>query len=178
MTVSPAIAAEYTARLKEHLHWVRVAGAQLGVPPTQLLLHDKSKWSEPEFSAYANHLSGEDNQEEYRQALAHHFAKNAHHWEHWLLDNGTPVPMPENYALEMIADWLGAGRTYTGKWDMSQWLAENTDRITLHPITRDFVCRELSNLGYETIVAAHPFPKKKAPAERQAVLKAENSAGR
>lgn len=43
--------------------------------------------------------------------------------------------MPETYVREMVADWMGASRLYTGDWNISDWLAENLPRMKLHPNT-------------------------------------------
>lgn len=52
-----------------------------------------------------------------------------------------PLEMPRKYAREMVADWMGASRGYTGSWDMEKWLDKNWPRISenLHPHTRVFV---------------------------------------
>jgi hypothetical protein len=63
--------------------------------------HDESKFSEPEFEAYAQHFYGaKDNDFEYDQAWEHHWQNNEHHPEHWLGED-----MPLIYILEMICDW-------------------------------------------------------------------------
>lgn len=46
-----------------------------------------------------------------------------------------PMPMPERYVREMVADWMGASRAYTGSWDMVDWLEKNLPRMDLHPVT-------------------------------------------
>lgn len=51
----------------------------------------------------------------------------------------TVLEMPETYAREMVADWMGAGRGYTGKWDVQEWYDKNKERILLHPRTRQYV---------------------------------------
>lgn len=47
-------------------------------------------------------------------------------------------PMPETYAREMVADWIGAGRAQ-GKDDLFRWWHEKRDRMILHPETRQKV---------------------------------------
>jgi hypothetical protein len=44
--------------------------------------------------------------------------------------------MPRKYALEMVFDWMGAGRAITGKWEAKEWYFKNRDNIILHPETR------------------------------------------
>ena len=36
----------------------------------------------------------------------------------------------------MVADWMGAGRAITGKWDVAGWYADNWRKIHLRPETR------------------------------------------
>ena len=67
------------------------------------------------------------------------------------------LPMPEMFALEMVADWMGSSMAYTGDWDMSAWLTKNIPRIRLHPETATFVGEVLANLGYEAITNAVRF---------------------
>ena len=47
--------------------------------------------------------------------------------------------MPEKYAREMVADWAGAGRAITGKWETLEWYKKNQEKILLHPETRSLV---------------------------------------
>ena len=37
--------------------------------------------------------------------------------------------MPEKYIWEMVSDWLGASKGYTGSWDMTKWLHDNLPSI-------------------------------------------------
>jgi hypothetical protein len=74
------------------------------------------------------------------RAWLHHQHKNAHHWQHWCLreDSGDAkvLEMPEHFAREMVADWMGAGRAITGRWEAVAWYEENKARIALAPATR------------------------------------------
>lgn len=49
------------------------------------------------------------------------------------------LQMPEKYANEMVADWWGAGRAITGKWDAISWYEKNAGKIILHEQTEMFV---------------------------------------
>jgi hypothetical protein len=42
------------------------------------------------------------------------------------------IRMPRRYALEMVADWMGAGRAITGKWEAGEWYKQNKSNIKLH----------------------------------------------
>jgi hypothetical protein len=66
------------------------------------------------------------------------------------IENGV-LPMPENFALEMIADWMGAGKSYTGSEDMTDWLIKNLPRITLHSKTFSYVKNVLIEIGYQSV---------------------------
>jgi hypothetical protein len=66
------------------------------------------------------------------------------------LNASQPLPMPECYVREMVADWLGAGRAYTGTWDgLPEWLKGNAGKMILHPDTVACLRRVLIELGYE-----------------------------
>jgi hypothetical protein len=43
--------------------------------------------------------------------------------------------MSEKYLCEMVADWWGAGRAITGKWDAVGWYSKQS-QIQLHERTR------------------------------------------
>jgi hypothetical protein len=54
-------------------------------------------------------------------------------------DPNFPLPMPRKYVLEMVADWAGAGRAITGKWDVKGWYEKNKAIILIRDETRDLV---------------------------------------
>lgn len=136
----------YLDSLVDHIRYVREAGERLRVSPTQLKMHDQSKFSHAEFPFYAKHFQGGGDPDGFAGAWLHHLHNNPHHWQHWLFpDRFTPkgsknvengaVEMPYNYMLEMVADWMGASMAYTGSWDMTDWLYKNMPKITLHSKT-------------------------------------------
>lgn len=49
------------------------------------------------------------------------------------------IQMPKKYALEMVADWMGAGRAISGRWECAEWYEKNKDKIILHHGTRAVV---------------------------------------
>jgi len=77
--------------------------------------------------------------ERFDVAWLHHQHANPHHWQHWVLreDDGQTkcLEMPEHFAREMVADWCGAGRAITGKWEVWIWYYRNRGRILLNPKT-------------------------------------------
>jgi hypothetical protein len=36
----------------------------------------------------------------------------------------------------MVADWMGAGRAITGRWDVASWYEANAHKMVLHPDVR------------------------------------------
>lgn len=94
------------------------------------------------------------------RAWNYHQKRNPHHWQFWLLVNDNPgrlittydlvdsavkwrvmdeemaLPMPEKFIREMVADWAGAGRAITGKWEVRDWYEKNKENMILHPRTR------------------------------------------
>lgn len=157
----------YLDSLVAHIRYVQEAGEKLGVSPQQLRAHDQSKFSESEFPHYAKHFHGGGAPDLFAHAWLHHMNYNPHHWQHWIFpDNFTPkgseveagvVEMPTHYALEMVADWMGASRAYTGSWDMAKWLREHMPRIRVHSRTAEHLRFILDNLGYADIVYTHKW---------------------
>jgi len=81
-------------------------------------------------------------------AFVKHLHRNPHHWQYWVLsssgENEVKVfEIPARYAREMLADWDGAGRAITGKWETPAWYARNRHGQVMHPSTRAFVDKEL-----------------------------------
>lgn len=73
------------------------------------------------------------------KAWLHHQHRNPHHWQHWVLreDSGETVAlwMPEHFIREMVADWAGAGRAITGKWEVAEWYSKNRHKMALSATT-------------------------------------------
>lgn len=137
---------KYFWRVLIHKWYVLCAGFWT-VPIWRLLWHDYSKLSKTEFGPYARRFcSGRAgltdhsaDPDEWQRAWLHHWHKNPHHWEHWvrISDHGViPLKMPLTYVLEMIADWKGAGKAYTGSNDCKPWYLANRDKMVLHPHTQ------------------------------------------
>jgi len=98
----------------------------------QGIIHDLSKFSPIEFSASAKHFQGnrspieaEKESRGYSMAWLHHKGVNKHHWEWWIdfYDNGQIIAnkIPSKYVVEMICDWIGAGKVYSNeKWNQDE----------------------------------------------------------
>ena len=134
----------YVAR---HKWFVFVAGLRTGAPLWRLLIHDWSKLTPKEWGPYQRRFFGgrsgvldkSTDPEDFHRAWTHHWHLNPHHWEHWLTAEGRPMTMPEHFIREMVADWMGAGRAITGKWEVVEWYRKNALKIKLEAGTRDRV---------------------------------------
>ena len=87
----------------------------------RLLFHDLSKLSDKEIAYAYYDFGGENASDEkwnFEWAWHHHKQQNDHHPEYWLHVNRTgstdAYPMPPIAVVEMVADWIGAGRVYGG----------------------------------------------------------------
>jgi hypothetical protein len=160
--VNKDVAEAYTEALCRHIACVREAGRKLGVLSVLLEVHDQSKWSVFEFPGYSRHFRGDGkNHDEFAAAWLHHIHCNPHHWQHWIFPDGySPeessvengvVRMPDDYALEMVADWMGVSRAFTGSWDMRDWLRKNVPRIMVHSETAKYLGSVLRDLGYADV---------------------------
>lgn len=123
------------------------------------MVHDFSKFMPCEWFPYVEKFYGKkvdkDEPDDYRywsargpieaafeHAWNHHQKANKHHWQYWLLTNDSdapkhkPMQMPKAFVLEMVADWMGAGRAITGKWEFFAWYQANKGKIILQEQTR------------------------------------------
>lgn len=143
----------YFKYVVRHKYYVYKAGRVTGAPLWRLIIHDWSKFTIAEWFPYVENFYGAEIPKEgssydgpwaklrrsarkqaFRYAFLHHIHHNPHHWEHWVLVE--PQPMPQHFVREMVADWCGAGRAISGKWDQAEWYEKNKDRIKLDPLTR------------------------------------------
>lgn len=128
-----------------HKWFVLVASIRYGCTLWRALVHDASKFLPDEWLPYAATFYKPDGTKQYEPSEAFdmawlmHQRRNLHHWQAWVLredDGGTkPMRMPSKYVREMVADWAGAGRAITGKWEVRSWFAKNRHKIVLHPDT-------------------------------------------
>lgn len=143
----------YLGYVIRHKFFVLKAGWRTGAPLWRLLIHDWSKFSRAEWGPYVHNFYGWSNggphpdvKEAFDRAWLHHQKRNPHHWQYWVLheDGGTlkALPIPDPFLREMVADWMGAGRAITGRWEVEKWywgrpMAQGArDRMTLHPETQ------------------------------------------
>jgi hypothetical protein len=129
------------AETQKHINLVR---SLLRIFATELLkrgeIHDVSKFSPEEAPAFASHTqklkattygSGEYTAclIEMREALAHHYAQNKHHPEHW--ENGIDG-MDLVDLVEMFLDWLAATARHADG-DIMQSIEKNQVRFNMSP---------------------------------------------
>lgn len=139
----------YLQYVVRHKWFVLCASRKTKTSLWRALIHDLSKFRPTEWGPYARTFYGTDGRSryvetrEFNKAWLKHQHRNPHHWQHWLLqlDSGgvLTIEIPRKYVREMVADWMGAGRAITGRWDYAEWYHRNWDKIQLHPNTRAFV---------------------------------------
>lgn len=140
---------KYLAYLIKHKWYVYVAGTVLKVPYWRLLIHDWTKFLPSEWIPYAHTfytfsgLPQYDEHPKFSGAWNHHQKANKHHWQYWVLmkDQGgyETLEIPEVYVREMVADWAGAGRAITGKWQVHTWYELNKKKMKIHPKTKKLI---------------------------------------
>jgi hypothetical protein len=159
----------YTAYLKyvlRHKWFVSIECFKRGII-WRGLLHDLSKFRPSEFIPYAKYFygpKGENLQAQRRDKTGYykptdtgdeafdwawllHQKRNKHHWQYWILptDNeGVKIlPIDYEYIVEMVNDWVGAGKAqgYFSPKDQPmqetiKWYDKNKDKMQLHPESR------------------------------------------
>lgn len=136
-----------------HKWWVFYYCCKFGMPITGLL-HDLSKFSPTEFFESVKYYSGTRSPIDackedigWSRAWMHHKGRNKHHYEYWQdnFDNGgQSLLMPFKYNLEMLCDYLGAGRAYNGKkftyaGEYNWWLMKRQKPLAMHPVNKMFI---------------------------------------
>jgi hypothetical protein len=143
---------QYLKYLLRHKYFVFVECLKRGLI-WQGIIHDWSKFLPDEFIPYCNFFYGGDKRkdefytpdqgtDEFNYAWLKHQHRNPHHWQHWTLkeDDGGLIGMkiPQRYAVEMVCDWIGAGKAID-RTEIVEWYEKNREKIILHPVTREFV---------------------------------------
>jgi len=131
----------------------------------QGITHDLSKYSFAEFIEYAHYFQGTSSpvdaakrEKGFCFAWQHHKGRNPHHYEFWVdnLDGGgVPLIMPYKYAVEMLCDWIGAGKVYNAeKWTIKEpfeyFKNKIKGRAKIHPLIINFleiVLQEYAEVG-------------------------------
>lgn len=105
-----------------HRKWVRHYCFLAGIP-WRGLVHDLSKYSPTEFFESARFWTGTTSpiteakkMNGFSHAWLHHRGRNPHHWAYWTDNYSEGIItycMPEKYFIEMVCDFLAAGRAYS-----------------------------------------------------------------
>ena len=147
-------------KIIKHKYWVMYYCCKAGIP-IQGLIHDLSKFHPVEFFESVKYYQGTfspidacKKDKGYSNAWMHHKGKNKHHYEYWQdnFDNGgEPLCMPYKYTVEMLCDYLGAGRAYMGKnftyeGELKWWLKKYTKPLAMHVVQQKFITRMLRDL--------------------------------
>jgi hypothetical protein len=149
-----------------HKYYVFLACLQLNAPFYLAIFHDNSKFNLQEFMYYAQYFfdkNGNPNNikriygenvignlpEKFEKIWLNHQKINKHHYNYWIIFENNeikPIPIPDKYIKEMIADWIGVSKTSLINKDVLKWYLENKNSIILHPDTRIKIEKILNNL--------------------------------
>lgn len=119
-----------------------------------LWVHDMSKFSANEAFGYAMYNFKDPHPESkpaFEASWHHHKMNNPHHPEYWFNPDRSgklePIPMPSLYVMEMLADWIGAGKTYGST--LEEWLPKNLPKFKFGP-SKSIVMNILGELKIKT----------------------------
>lgn len=145
----------------------------------QGITHDLSKFSAKEFIPSAKYFQGnrspiEAEKEDcgYSFAWLHHKGCNPHHWEFWTdfsETDGSVIAnkIPYKYVVEMICDWIGAGKAYqketwTTESPMIHYLKMRKGRH-FHPKTDTLIMMFLQCIKHDGLEEFHKMAKGDSP---------------
>jgi len=153
---------KYLVLTLKHKWFVFLAGLKVGCPIWRLIVHDWTKFLPSELPHYQRQFFGKaDNPLGFITCWVRHQNRHGHHWEYWVprtghsrcippYEDNEPIPMPLWAIQEMVADWMGAGRAYEGKWpdmQMWPWVCQHIQSMRLHPKTLAYLQVILTWLG-------------------------------
>lgn len=137
----------------KHKYWVGYYCFKAGIP-WRGIKHDLSKFSPTEFWESVKYYQGTSSPIDackkangWSKAWLHHKGRNDHHYEYWQ-DNfdkgGEALLMPKECVIELICDYLGAGRAYMGanftyKKEYQWWLEKKSESLAMHPKIKEFI---------------------------------------
>ena len=148
--------------------WFVFCGCMLlRVPLHQAIIHDWVKFLPIEWFPYVRQFYNADGSKRsvrdasgsydpnkqanaFKRAWLHH-QREPHHWQSWISigDGGklSPLPIPQRFVLEMVADWYGAGMAINGKPEFEAWFLSHKDKIVLEDGTRYRVTQAIKKLN-------------------------------
>ena len=146
--------------------------------PLQGLIHDLSKFNPIEFFEGVKYYQGDKSPinackeaNGYSMAWFHHKGRNKHHFEYWIDcmdDGGKSIQMPYKYALELICDFLGAGKAYNGKNftyrnELDWWLTRLTSKpnMLINEQTKLFITMMMFDFVTSNLDGMTPNKRKK-----------------
>ena len=115
------------------------------------ITHDISKFLPSEFLPYAKFFYSTNRTKKYKQSdetkadfqkgWCFHQKRNKHHWNYWVsvtrINEIIPIPMPEKYIKQMIADWNGMSRKFGGSTE--EYYIKNRNNMILHKETTKLI---------------------------------------
>lgn len=132
-----------------------------GMPLTGIM-HDMSKFSYIEFMEGVKYYQGTKSPiiackeaEGYSKGWLHHKGRNKHHYEYWQ-DNfdqgGKSLQIPFKYALELVCDYIAAGKAYAGdsftyQREYEWWLNKLKKPLAMHKQTKLFITYMLKSMA-------------------------------
>ena len=156
----------------KHRKWVKRYCFKMGLY-WQGLTHDISKYHPVEFFESVKYYQGTRSPIDackeangYSMAWFHHRGNNKHHYEYWVdnFDKGMTFNiMPYKYFVEMLCDYLGAGRAYMGR-DFSyvkerEWWRGKRETIAMHPMQIAMLDDIFNNLANEESLGYDPMER-------------------
>jgi hypothetical protein len=154
----------------KHKYWVGHYCFKAGIP-WRGITHDLSKFSPIEFWESVKYYQGTSSPIDackkangWSKAWLHHKGRNDHHYEYWQ-DNfdkgGEALLMPKECAIELVCDYLGAGRAYMGKEftyasEYKWWAAKRSNPLAMHPKIKEFIEYVLQSCWADETVGNEP----------------------
>lgn len=152
---------KHFGKICQHKKWVFHYCHRAGIT-WRGIKHDLSKFSPTEFWESVKYYQGTSSPIDaakkakgWSKAWMHHKGRNTHHYEYWV-DNhdngGKPLIMPFKDTLELLCDYLGAGRAYMGKnfsytAEHKWWLNKAEKPLAMHPVIKWFITVTLADLA-------------------------------
>ena len=144
-----------------HKRWVFYYCRKAGIV-WRGIKHDLSKFSPTEFWESVKYYQGTSSpidaakkDKGWSKAWMHHKGRNSHHYEYWV-DNhdsgGKPLIMPFDDALELLCDYLAAGRAYMGdkftyQAEREWWMKKAEKPLAMHAVVKWFITVTLTDLA-------------------------------